>query len=50
MSGIVKACRRCAGTGWVVRHKGRIVYCKCPRCAGKGGSRALQANTETGGE
>lgn len=34
---IVKMCRRCLGTGWIARHRKGLVYCKCPRCSGKGG-------------
>lgn len=34
---IIKLCRRCLGTGWVARRGKPVIYCKCPRCAGKGG-------------
>lgn len=34
---ILKMCKRCSGTGFVARHKGKLAFCKCPRCSGKGG-------------
>lgn len=49
-AGIIKMCRRCVGTGFVARHMGRLVYCKCPRCAGKGGKRARILSALTLGE
>lgn len=34
---IVKACRRCGGTGSVARRGNPIRYSRCPRCGGRGG-------------